>query len=118
LFYGGSEINSRDGQCLADWFGGSLVRPLSFAQAHSTHQKPTIGKSSAARYRVTVISCSACHTPGGLLGKPEMNRYFGGSEVGFALPGLGVFYGSNPRYRNRSWQLDNRRDRDRNPYRH
>jgi mono/diheme cytochrome c family protein len=47
------------------------------------------------RYLVTVISCSDCHTPGGLLGKPDMKRFLGGSEVGFALPDLGVFYGSN-----------------------
>jgi mono/diheme cytochrome c family protein len=47
------------------------------------------------KYLVRVISCSDCHTPGGLLGKPDMKRFLGGSEVGFALPDLGVFYGSN-----------------------
>jgi mono/diheme cytochrome c family protein len=47
------------------------------------------------KYLVTVISCGDCHTPGGLLGKPDMKRFLGGSEVGFALPDLGVFYGSN-----------------------
>jgi mono/diheme cytochrome c family protein len=47
------------------------------------------------KYLVTVISCTDCHTPGGLLGRPDLKRYLGGSEVGFALPGLGVFYGPN-----------------------
>jgi mono/diheme cytochrome c family protein len=47
------------------------------------------------KYLVTVMSCTDCHTPGGLVGKPDMARYLGGSEVGFALPGLGVFLGSN-----------------------
>ena len=28
-------------------------------------------------------------------GKPEMARYLGGSEVGFEMPGLGVFHGPN-----------------------
>src|SRR6185312_10040613 len=29
------------------------------------------------------------------LGKPDMKRYLGGSDVGFEVPGLGVFYGPN-----------------------
>jgi mono/diheme cytochrome c family protein len=47
------------------------------------------------KYLVNIIPCTDCHTPGALLGKPDMARYLGGSEVGFALPDLGVFYGSN-----------------------
>jgi hypothetical protein len=30
-----------------------------------------------------------------LLGKPDAARNLGGSEVGFEMPGLGVFYGPN-----------------------
>lgn len=47
------------------------------------------------KYLVTVMSCTDCHTPGALLGKPDTKRNLGGSEVGFALPDLGVFYGAN-----------------------
>ena len=47
------------------------------------------------KYLVTVMSCTDCHTPGALLGKPDTKRYLGGSEVGFVLPDLGVFYGAN-----------------------
>jgi mono/diheme cytochrome c family protein len=47
------------------------------------------------RYLVTLAGCSDCHTPGALLGKPEMNRYLGGSDVGFAIPGAGIFVGQN-----------------------
>jgi mono/diheme cytochrome c family protein len=47
------------------------------------------------KYLVTVISCADCHTPGTFLGKPDLSRYLGGSDVGFEVPGLGVFYGSN-----------------------
>jgi mono/diheme cytochrome c family protein len=47
------------------------------------------------RYLVTLSGCSDCHTPGALLGSPDMERYLGGSDVGFAIPGAGVFVGEN-----------------------
>jgi len=47
------------------------------------------------KYLVTISGCSDCHTPGGLLGQPDMARYLGGSDVGFAIPGDGVYYGPN-----------------------
>ena len=58
---------------------------------------PAFAQSQADRgkYLVTIASCHDCHTPGYFLGKPDMARFLGGSEVGFELPGLGVFYGPN-----------------------
>jgi len=47
------------------------------------------------KYLVTIASCHDCHTPGYFLGKPDMARYLGGSDVGFELPGLGTFLGPN-----------------------
>lgn len=47
------------------------------------------------KYLVTLASCTDCHTPGYFFGKPDMARYLGGSEVGFEIPGLGVFHGPN-----------------------
>jgi mono/diheme cytochrome c family protein len=47
------------------------------------------------KYLVSFAGCNDCHTPGYFLGKPDMARYLGGSEVGFEIPGLGVFYGPN-----------------------
>ena len=47
------------------------------------------------KYLVTIASCHDCHTPGYFLSKPDMARYLGGSDVGFELPGLGVFVGPN-----------------------
>jgi mono/diheme cytochrome c family protein len=47
------------------------------------------------RYLVTFGGCGDCHTPGALLGKPDLGRMLGGSEVGFEVPGLGTFYGPN-----------------------
>jgi mono/diheme cytochrome c family protein len=47
------------------------------------------------KFLVNIIPCTDCHTPGTFLGKPDMSRFLGGSDVGFEVPGLGVFYGSN-----------------------
>jgi mono/diheme cytochrome c family protein len=47
------------------------------------------------KYLVTLGGCNDCHTPGYFLGKPDMARFLGGSDVGFEIPGQGVFYGSN-----------------------
>jgi len=47
------------------------------------------------RYLVSIAGCSDCHTPGGMLGSPDMKRYLGGSDVGFSIPGQGVFVGQN-----------------------
>lgn len=47
------------------------------------------------KYLVTIASCHDCHTPGYFLGKPDMARFLAGSEVGFEIPGLGVFHGPN-----------------------
>jgi mono/diheme cytochrome c family protein len=46
------------------------------------------------KYLVTVGGCSDCHTPGTFLGKPDLARFLGGSDVGFALPN-GVFVPPN-----------------------
>src|SRR5580658_9352127 len=47
------------------------------------------------RYLVTIAGCSDCHTPGALIGAPDMKRYLAGSDIGFSIPGLGVFVGQN-----------------------
>jgi len=47
------------------------------------------------KYLVTMGGCNDCHTPGYFFGKPDLARFLGGSEVGFEIPGLGVFHGPN-----------------------
>jgi mono/diheme cytochrome c family protein len=47
------------------------------------------------KYLVNIAGCNDCHTPGYFLGKPDTARFLGGSDVGFELPGLGVFHGPN-----------------------
>jgi len=47
------------------------------------------------QYLVQLAGCTDCHTPGHLFGKPDMARFLGGSDVGFEMPGLGIFVGPN-----------------------
>ena len=47
------------------------------------------------KYLVTLGGCNDCHTPGYFFGKPDMSRFLGGSDVGFEIPGQGVFVGPN-----------------------
>jgi mono/diheme cytochrome c family protein len=70
---------------LALWAGG-----LALIAGHAAAQDIQRGK-----YLVTLGGCFDCHTPGYFFGKPNMSRYLAGSEVGFEIPGLGVFYGPN-----------------------
>jgi mono/diheme cytochrome c family protein len=41
------------------------------------------------------MDCTGCHTPGTMVGQPDMARYLGGGDVGFYLPGLGIFWPPN-----------------------
>lgn len=47
------------------------------------------------RYLAGIMDCGGCHTPGALKGQPDMTRALAGSDVGFEIPGLGIFYPSN-----------------------
>jgi len=55
----------------------------------------TAGDAARGKYLVTIAGCNDCHTPGYFFGKPDMARFLGGSDVGFEIPGLGVFHGPN-----------------------
>jgi mono/diheme cytochrome c family protein len=66
--------------------GSVLVSSLS-AYAQTQTQR--------GEYLVTIMDCTGCHTPGIFLGKPDMQRPLAGSEVGFQVPGLGIFYPPN-----------------------
>lgn len=46
-------------------------------------------------YLAGIMDCAGCHTPGIFVGKPDMTRKLAGSEVGFQIPGLGIFYPPN-----------------------
>jgi mono/diheme cytochrome c family protein len=46
-------------------------------------------------YLARIMDCGGCHTPGIFAGKPDVGRMLGGSEIGFQIPGLGIFYPPN-----------------------
>jgi mono/diheme cytochrome c family protein len=52
-------------------------------------------EAKRGKYLAQIAGCNDCHTPGYFFGKPDMARFLGGSEVGFEIPGLGVFHGPN-----------------------
>ncbi len=52
-------------------------------------------EAERGKYLVTIAGCNDCHTPGYFLGKPDFSRRLGGSDVGFAIPGVGAFVGPN-----------------------
>ena len=62
-----------------------MSSPSAFAQT----------QTQRGEYLVTIMDCTGCHTPGTFLGKPDMQRPLAGSEVGFQIPGLGIFYPPN-----------------------
>lgn len=46
-------------------------------------------------YLAHIMDCGGCHTTGALIGKPDPAHYLAGSEIGFMIPDLGVFYPPN-----------------------
>ena len=72
-----------------------------------------IRQVARGKYLVGLMSCTDCHTPGHFLGKEDATKFLGGSDVGFGIPGLGVFVGPNltPGQGDRPGQLDAGADR-------
>jgi len=69
---------------------GLLVGVLALATGAPAHSPEERGA-----YLATIMDCTGCHTDGALAGKPDPARYLAGSDIGFLLPGLGVFYPRN-----------------------
>ena len=71
--------------------GGAALLAASLSSAQAADQK----QIARGKYLVTIGGCNDCHTPGALTGAPDFKQTLGGSNVGFAIPGLGVFVGRN-----------------------
>lgn len=65
---------------------------LAFPQTTAVADEAQIARGE---YLVTIGGCNDCHTPGYFFGKPDRSRFLGGSDVGFEIPGAGVFVGRN-----------------------
>src|SRR5215469_14574390 len=77
----------------------SLVALAALAIAGGYAVSGVVGAERAqiahGKYLVQLGGCTDCHTPGHPLGKPDMSRFLGGSDVGLEVPGLGVFVAPN-----------------------
>ncbi len=81
---------------MASVFGGKVLGALAVALSGFTLPAMADDAEIArGRYLVVIAGCSDCHTPGGMLGAPDLKRYLGGSDVGFSIPTQGVFVGQN-----------------------
>jgi mono/diheme cytochrome c family protein len=52
-------------------------------------------KVKRGEYLVMAGACADCHTPGVMLGKPEMEKLLSGGNVGFEMPTVGFFFPPN-----------------------
>jgi mono/diheme cytochrome c family protein len=71
---------------------GALLLGTGLALAGTTASPERLKRGE---YLAQIMDCGGCHTPGVLLGRPDLQRPLAGSEVGFQIPGLGVFYPPN-----------------------
>jgi mono/diheme cytochrome c family protein len=53
------------------------------------------GAVERGAYLASIMDCTGCHTGGALVGAPDPARHLAGSDIGFQVPGLGVFYPPN-----------------------
>jgi mono/diheme cytochrome c family protein len=83
-----------EGAIMAMQIGRFLLAAAIVATSVATAQAAQ-SQIERGKYLVTVGGCSDCHTPGTFLGHPDVSKFLGGSDVGFAIPGLGVFAGRN-----------------------
>ncbi|MGH6984468.1 MAG: c-type cytochrome [Stellaceae bacterium] len=79
----------------ANWIGVACGLLLAVTGVTTTQAADSSSQVARGKYLVTIGSCNDCHTAGYFFGKPDMAHQLGGSDVGFAIPGLGVFVGPN-----------------------
>ena len=76
--------------------GVTLALGLGLAFAQGQKGKPALSaQQKRGAYLAQIMDCGGCHTPGALAGKPDERRAFAGSDIGFGIPELGVFYPPN-----------------------
>ena len=73
---------------------GGCDRPAGDARGNEASAAAAADPVERGRYLATVMDCSGCHNKGAFGPKPE-EGHLAGSDVGFDLPGMGVFYPPN-----------------------
>jgi mono/diheme cytochrome c family protein len=73
----------------------ALVTATSLGAVFAATARAADPQIERGKYLASFGGCMDCHTRGYFFGKPDMANYLAGSEVGFEIPGLGVFHGPN-----------------------
>lgn len=76
---------------------GATIAAVTAAAALSTAEPVRADEALIARgdYLARIMDCTGCHTPGTMSGNPDMTMYLAGGDVGFEIPGLGIFWPRN-----------------------
>ena len=74
-------------------FAIAMVASTPFAGGPSVAM--AAGAIERGEYLASIMDCTGCHTAGALAGAPNPELYLAGSDIGFQIPGLGVFYPPN-----------------------
>ena len=76
-------------------FAGAAAALFAALLLGVSFEAPAQDAVARGKYLTTFGGCHDCHTPGYFFGKPDEKRHLAGSEVGFEIPGMGVFHGPN-----------------------
>jgi mono/diheme cytochrome c family protein len=60
--------------------------------AHAAHAETPVERGE---YLVHIMDCGGCHNTGAFTPAPNLETPLAGSEIGFEMPGMGVFYPPN-----------------------
>lgn len=74
------------------WLARFMVATMAILTSPAAHADAVIARGD---YLARIMDCNGCHTYGALVGQPEMVRFLAGSDVGFEMPGFGIFYPPN-----------------------
>ena len=72
---------------------GGCQKPAAEGQGAAAAEKAA-NPVERGRYLVTIMDCSGCHNTGAFGPKPE-EGHLAGSDTGFEIPGMGIFYPPN-----------------------
>ncbi len=73
----------------------ALMSIAAVATEDTAIAKDTEAEISRGAYLATVMDCGGCHMPRGADGAPITSAGMSGGNVGFEIPGLGIFWPSN-----------------------
>jgi mono/diheme cytochrome c family protein len=76
---------------------GAIAAAVTAVTAISAIEPTRADEALVARgeYLAHIMDCTGCHTPGSMSGNPDMAKYLAGGDVGFEIPGLGIFWPRN-----------------------